>query len=125
MDLGYERPAVEEELPLKFPTGAIVASLLAPWIGLMTLAIVNIAADVNSGFKTWITLHQGIGPYSGKELLLFITWFVSWPILHVVMRRRELNLKKWFGSFMVGMLVATVLMWPPVFEAIANLIKGA
>ena len=124
MDVRYEGPAVERELTLKFPTGAIVASLVAAWIGLMTLAVVNIAADVNSGFKTWITLHQGIGPYSGKEVLLLVAWFVSWPILHVALRRRELNLKKWFGAFMVGILVATVLMWPPLFEAIADAIKG-
>lgn len=90
----------------------------------MALAITNIAAGANDGFKTAITLNSGIGPYSGKEVIWLATWFVSWPILHFVLRNRELDLKKWFGAFLVGLLIAVVLMWPPVFEAIADAIKG-
>lgn len=102
----------------------MVAALLAAWLGLMSLAIANIAADVNTGFKAWITLHEGIGPYSGKEAFLLGIWLLSWPILHVALRHRELDLKRWFGIFLVGMLIATLLNWPPIFEAIAEMIKG-
>ena len=125
MDIGHvEEPVPEEGTELRFPTGVIVAALFAAWIGLMALAITNIAADVNDGFKTWITLHSGIGPYSGKEVFLFASWFVSWPFLHFTLRTREVDLRRWFGVFLVGMLIATILMWPPIFEAIADALKG-
>lgn len=121
MDVAYETERVSEApVTLKFPNGAIVAALLAAWIGLMALAITNIVADVNSGFRSWITLHSGIGPYSGKELFMFASWFVSWPVLHLALRKRAVNVKLWFGVFLAGILVATILMWPPVFEAIAG-----
>src|SRR3990170_3972199 len=121
MDVAHPTvPAVEETSALKFPTGAIVAALLAAWMGLIALAITNIAADVNSGFRSAITLNSGIGPYSGKQVFLIASWFISWPILHFLLRNRDVNLRKWFGVFLVGMLVAVLLMWPPVFEGIAN-----
>ena len=125
MDVAHPMaPATEAPAALKFPTGAIVAALLAAWIGLMTLAITNIAADVDNGFKNAITLNAGIGPYSGKELFMFVGWFVSWPVLHFALRKRDLKVKKWFAAFLAGVLVAVLLMWPPIFGAIAAAIKG-
>jgi hypothetical protein len=106
--------------PLRFPSGAIVAGLLAAVIGLLALAISNIAATGDAGFKTAITLHTGIGPYSGKELISWTAWIASWFVLHFALRKKELDLQRWFGIFMVGLLVAVLLVWPPVFEAIAH-----
>src|SRR3972149_468108 len=120
MDVAQEAAVVTEEpVALRFPTGVILAALLAAWIGLMALAITNIAAGADAGFRSWVTLHSGIGPYSGKQLFMYVAWFVSWPVLHLALRRREMNLKRGFGFFLIGILVATLLMWPPIFEAIA------
>ncbi|MBI2153191.1 MAG: hypothetical protein HYV92_09630 [Candidatus Rokubacteria bacterium] len=44
---------------------------------------------------------EGIGP-----------WIGSWIVLHVALRNRELNL--------VGIGIATRLLWPPVFEYLAG-----
>ena len=120
MDVEHRTSAKQVVSGLKFPTGGLFAALFAAWIGLITLALVNVVSDIDAGFKTWLTLHSGIGPYSGKELLLLVAWFLSWPVLHVVLRRRELDVKLWFGVFLGGMLIATALMWPPVFEWIAD-----
>ena len=124
MDVAYGAEPVGEPVALKFKTGVIAATFLAALIGLLVFAVVNIAADVNSGFRTSITLNSGIGPYSGKQVFLIASWFISWPILHFLLRNRDVNLRRWFGVFLVGMLVAVLLMWPPVFEGIANAITG-
>lgn len=72
-------------------------------------------------FKTAIALNTGIGPYSGKEVIAFSAWFGSRLVLHFALRTRELNLKRWFGVFLAALLVAVLPVWPPVFEAIAEL----
>ncbi len=110
---------------IKIPSGVAVAALLAAVIGLLVLGVVNIWSDVSTPFKDAITLNKGIGPYSGKEVFLLAGWLVSWVGLHFVLRKRELNVKKWFGIAMGLLLVAVLLVWPPIFEAIANAIKGA
>ncbi len=117
-------PSPVQEDALKFKTGMIVAALLAAWIGLIGLAVANIASDANAGVNNALKLNPGIGPYSGKEVVWLATWLASWPILHFALRNRDLNLKKWFGVFLAGMLIAVLLMWPPIFEAIADAIRG-
>jgi hypothetical protein len=124
MDVAYGTEPVGEPVALRFKTGVLVAALLAALIGLLVFAIVNIAADVNSGFRTSITLNSGIGPYSGKQVFLIGSWLLAWPILHFLLRNRDVSLRRWFGVFLVGLLVAVLLVWPPVFEGIANAITG-
>ena len=119
------KTAWDEAPKMKFASGVAIATLLASSIGLLALGIVNIYSDVNAGFKQWITLYAGIGPYSGKELFLLAGWFGSWVVLHFALRHRELNVKRWFGAFLVLLLTSTLLVWPPFFQAIANAIKGA
>ena len=109
----------------KLPTGVAIAALFAASIGLLILGTVNVYSNIDASFKAWITLNTGIGPYSGKELFLLGGWLGSWVILHVVLRRRELNVRRWFGVFLGLMLIATLLVWPPIFEGIANAITGA
>jgi len=117
-------PVVGEPVALKYKTGVIVAALLAAWLGLMALALANIASDANAGVQNALKLNPGIGPYGGKEVIWLTTWLLSWVILHFAFRNRDLNLKRWFTVFLVGVLVAVLLMWPPVFEAIADVITG-
>lgn len=107
-------------LRAELPTGIVVAALLSAMIGLLVLGAVNIYSNVDAGFKTAITLNAGIGPYSGKEVFWLASWGISWFILYVALRNKPLNLRRWFGTFMVGMLIATLLVWPPIFEAIGS-----
>jgi len=116
--------AYQEPPALKFPTGVAMAVLLAAAIGLLSLGLANIYSAIDTGFRAAITLNSGIGPYSGKEVFLFAGWFGSWMVLHFALRRREVNVKKWFGVFMGLMFVATLLVWPPVVAGIADAFMG-
>lgn len=109
---------------VKIPSGVAVAAFLAVAIGLVTLGIVNLWSAVDNGFKTAITLNSGIGPYSGKEVISFGTWLVGWAVLHFALRKRDMDVRKWFGLSMALLFVAVVLVWPPVFEGIAHAITG-
>lgn len=113
-----------EGLRANFPAGTVVAALLAAMIGLLVLGWANIYSDVDADFRTAITLNAGIGPYSGKEVFWLGSWGASWAVLHFSLRSKALNIRKWFGVFMVGMLIATLLVWPPVFEAIGSALAG-
>lgn len=111
------------------PSGIAVAALLSVVIGVLTLAIVNVFTAASPAFnawvhsvgKLWMPGAQGIGPYSGKETLSAVAWLGSWVLLHYALRRREMNLSRWLIAFLVGVGLATTLIWPPVFEFIAHL----
>jgi hypothetical protein len=63
---------------------------------------------------------QGIGPYSGKETLALVGWLGSWVIMHFALRKRDLMVSRWLIVFLVGLGLATTLIWPPVFEYLAG-----
>ena len=110
------------------PSGIAVAALLGAVIGMLTLAVVNVFTAASPAFtawvhnigKLWMPGAEGIGPYSGKETLAAVAWLVSWALLHAGLRTRELNLSRWFIVFLLGVGVATTLIWPPVFEYLAG-----
>lgn len=62
----------------------------------------------------------GIGPYSGKETLALMAWLGTWQILHYALRNKDLEISRWFIVFLVGVGIATTLIWPPVFEYLAG-----
>ena len=110
------------------PTGEAVAALLAAGIAMLTLAAINLAAELSGAFAAW--LHgigemwmpgaAGIGPYSGKETLTLVAWVVSWVILHPRLRAREMPLSRWLVVFLVMVAVATTFIWPPVYTHFAH-----
>jgi hypothetical protein len=107
---------------VKMPNGAAIAAYLAAAIGSLVLAVVAFASDLSKPFeqmvfgigKLWIPGAAGIGPYSGKETLGLLAWLVSWGILHFSLRKHQLDGRLWLIVFLVGMGVASTLVWPPV-----------
>ena len=102
--------------------GMAQAAMLAAMIGVLTLALVNIGTEISKAFKEWvwdlgklwIPGAQGIGPYSGKETLMLISWLGSWALLHAILKNRELSNHLVVVLFLTGIGVATTLLWPPV-----------
>ena len=108
--------------------GAAQAAVLATMIGLLTLAVVNLATDTSKAVqnrvhdigKLWMPGAAGIGPYSGKETLALVAWLLSWGILHFILRKKEWSNKVVIVIFLLGIAVATTLIWPPIFNGIAH-----
>ena len=114
--------------PRFIPSGAAVAALIAAMLGMLALAIVNVFAEASEAFagtvhgigKLWMPGAAGIGPYSGKETVGLVVWIVSWAVLHPLGRGKELNLSRWLVVFLIGVGVATTLLWPPVYGFLAG-----
>lgn len=114
------------------PTGIAAAVLWAAAIGLLTLAISHLVAEgspegkvwVHAWGKAWMPGAQGIGPYSGKETLALLAWLGSWVGLHLLLRRRAVSPTAIGVVFLLGLGVATTLLWPPVTEWVVHLVGG-
>jgi hypothetical protein len=112
----------------RIPGGIAVAALMAAMTGMLTLAVVNAFTAGSKAFNVWV--HEvgklwmpgaaGIGPYSGKETLALVAWLSAWLILHFALRGKDLEISRWFIVFLVGVGIATTLIWPPVFEYLAG-----
>lgn len=120
------RGYVDEPLPesLVRPNGGSVAAILAAGVALLMLGLVVIATEVSETWKTRvfdlgkaaIPHAEHIGPYSGKEVVALASWVVAWVVLHFALRHRDVNVRTAFGVFLAMLLLATILIWPPVWH---------
>jgi hypothetical protein len=114
------------------PGGVAAAALASAMFGMLTLAVVNLFTAAFAGFnawvhwvgKLWMPGADGIGPYSGKETLALIAWLGSWAVLHLAFRKKDMQISRCLIVFLIGVGIATTLVWPPVFEHLAELIAG-
>ena len=114
------------------PGGIAVAAFMSAMLGMLTLAVVNVFTAASKDFnawvhsvgKLWMPGAQGIGPYSGKETLALVAWVAGWIVLHLALRHKEVEISRWFIVFLIGVGIATTLIWPPVFEHLAGLLAG-
>ena len=103
-------------------TGPAAAALGGTVLGLMALGLSQVYSERSEPFKhamqslgnLWMPGAAGIGPYSGKETVALLVWLLSWAVLHLVLRKREVNLivAGIFTLVLVG--VATTILWPPI-----------
>jgi len=106
------------------PNGAAIAAYLSAMFGLLVMGIVHTMAVASNPFKDWVLSigklwipnAQGIGPYSGKETFLLVTWLLSWAVLHMLLRKRDIKLAAPVVVFVVGMALATLFVYTPFID---------
>lgn len=103
-------------------TGAAVAALLSIGIGGLMMALAVGLSDANKAFQdayiwplgAWVPGYRGIGPYSGKFTFFLVGWLLSWLVLHLWLRRKDMDMSVWslVGFVLIGL--AVLLVWPPI-----------
>ena len=114
------------------PNGMAAAAILACAAGFLVLAATHLLAEYSDAGKEWVHAWgrawmpgaQGIGPYSGKETLALLAWLGSWVLLHLWLRRKNVNLTASGVLFLIGVGLATTLLWPPVIEKVLRILHG-
>jgi hypothetical protein len=112
--------AQQEAQDVRARDGAAAAALLAAVIGILVLAVAIVVAEANADFSDWLKWDNEVGPLSGKSSLGLIAWAASWPVLHVLLYRRDRVLLAASAISLVLFVAAMVLMLPPVFDKFAS-----
>jgi len=111
--------AQQEAQDVRARDGAAAAALLAAVIGILVLAVAIVVAEANEDFSQWLAWDNEVGPLSGKTSLGLIAWAATWPVLHVLLYRRDRVLLAASAISLVLFVAAMVLMFPPVFDRFA------
>lgn len=109
-------------------TGPAAAAVLAAGIGLLALAVAQVASAASSAFRAsmqalgnlWMPGAAGIGPYSGKETVALLAWLLTWFVLHRLLRQRDVSLVAAGTIALLFIGLATTLLWPPVTDWLAH-----
>ena len=107
----------ELDLPDK-PDGPAAAAMVAAGIGIFALGLFTVLSEVSEPIHTFLgdlEFGRGVGPLAGKTILAVAAWALSWMILGLLWRKRDLNLKVWFPVGVVLGLLGALGTFPPIF----------
>lgn len=95
-------------------------AFLAAGLGLLSVSILNLLQSLTGGLKgpvgTFLTLHQGIGPYSGKQVFSVLVWFIAWAVLKKALSGKDFEPAKIMRWAYILIVAAGLLVFPPVIE---------
>ncbi|MBI5310152.1 MAG: hypothetical protein HZB14_03840 [Actinobacteria bacterium] len=96
--------------------GPAVAATLAAGIGSLALGIFVVLAEASTSMHDFLEFSKDVGPLAGKTILAVIVYLVSWGILHVMLKARDVAWKP--AMWATGVMVALGLLFtfPPFFQ---------
>jgi hypothetical protein len=129
-----ESTHVEELAVSDKPSGPAAAAFVAAGIGSLVMGItVNvveqsvrikelIGVDFNALFRfdQNFGLGSGVGPLSGKVIVSVLAFLISWAVLFLLWRRRDISVGKAFAATLVLVAIGFALTFPPVFYFLAG-----
>lgn len=97
----------------QLPKGAGSAAILAAGLASFVMAVLAILADHSPVFKKLMIFYTPTGPLSGVTTSAIAIWLLSWVVLDIAWRRRNVNdiiVPIGLCLFAIGFL----LMFPPI-----------
>lgn len=101
------------------PFGPVAAAFLASGIGAVVLGILTTLAEASEGIKSALEWSKSVGPLMGKTIIAVIAFAVSWVILHIAFRDKDLDPRKVFTWTAVLVGIGFVLTFPTFFQLFA------
>jgi hypothetical protein len=112
-------------------SGPAAAALISAGIGCVTMMVSHHFSDADKSktvenfiwsVGSWIPgshnpsrLWGNIGSYSGKETMLLIGWLVSWAILYLLWKDKQIKSRTIFFWMFLLFVAATAMSWHPLF----------
>jgi hypothetical protein len=96
------------------PNGAALAAVLAAGIGALAVGLVVILDQ--AGVFAVPALYEPAGGVSGRMTLAAVIWLVTWGVLHVRWKDREIDARPLRRLALVSIGVGILLTLPPVWR---------
>jgi hypothetical protein len=104
------------------PDGPGAAAMMSAGIGIFVLGLLTTLAEASEGIKGFLEDFQfgvGVGPLAGKTTLAVVAWAGSWIALHLMWRRRDVDLRRSFTIGVVLGVLGAVGTFPIFFQMFA------
>ena len=100
--------------------GPAAVATLAAGIGIFVLGLLTTLAVISEPLKGFLEDFQGsvgVGSLAGKTILATAAWLLSWAVLGVAWKGRNISLRTVFFVALALAILGIVGTFPPFFEA--------
>jgi len=87
-------------------------------VGSATIGLMTTGAVISAGLKSALNWWSPAGPLTGKTSVGVIAWLVTWIVLHVLWKDKDVPLVRVLVVMLVLLALGVLLTFPPVFEAL-------
>lgn len=107
------------------PTGPVAAAFVAAGIAALVLGIfvtLNEFSPAVNGFLKFdanFGIGKGVGPLSGKVGMAVIAYALSWIVLHLAWRGKEIDFRRVLLVSLLLVGLGFALTFPPIFKLAA------
>jgi hypothetical protein len=101
------------------PNGPVAAAFLAAGIGAAMMGVMTTLSEASASISSALNWSRPVGPLSGKVGVTLIVYFLSWLILHFVLRGRNVKLATFMTVALVLLVIGFLGTFPPFFELFA------
>lgn len=98
------------------PNGGGAAAILAAGIGLFALGVLTVAGDKSKAVGQHLNFYHPTGPLSGVTTVAIALWLISWALLGMRWRSRDVKLRPVLAASFVLLAVSLLLTFPPVID---------
>lgn len=102
----------------RIPNGPAAAAILSAGVGSATIGLMTTGAVISAGLKSALNWWSPAGPLTGKTSVGVIAWLVTWIVLHVLWKDKDVPLVPVLVVMLVLLALGLLLTFPPVFEAL-------
>jgi hypothetical protein len=95
--------------------GKAAAALVAGGIGAFMVGFMTVLAEASQAAKTFLTFSEPVGPLSGKVIVAVIIWLITWFVLGMLWKDKELDFNKATVVAFVFLALGLLFTFPPFF----------
>ena len=96
--------------------GSGAAAILAAGIGCFMVAFFAILADKFASMKSLMIFYKPTGPLSGVTTAAILVWLISWAILELRWRKRNVALARVSTAALILLGLGLLLTFPPIAD---------
>jgi hypothetical protein len=100
------------------PDGPGAAAILAAGIGSAAMGILALAGDASDAIGKLLNFYKPTGTLSGVTTVTIVIWLVSWYVLNLRWRTKNVAMAKVNTAAFVGLAIGLALTFPPFMDLV-------
>lgn len=110
--------------PKVVPNGQAAAAILAAGIGCLAMGVFTVLGATFRLIHNSLAFYRPVGTISGVTTLMVVIWLLSWIVLHLRWKNKEVRFMPIFALALILIVLGVVGIFPPFLQIFASSVSA-